>query len=464
MTYDLDARLSAGGYVAGEPVNLALVQAWLESGGITVTSLELDPADPALIHVDASAEPTDYEWSQYQNSVSWQPGDPIPTPPPAGQGPDETPATETYILDLADTALGFAAGDTVRIDQVAQYLTEQGYLHAGDGVTAETDGSGAYTGRIAVTIPAGGPHIPAPTWAAFNGEASITVYGDTSIGDGAVSGGTGGTSYGYKAKATAIFATGIGAYAQAQAEYTSSYGHNAAALGDFASSVGAGSTADAYGSTAIGASATVQSGADRSFAIGMSATVASGDTDTGLLRANSVEIAPSRPGGYNDPTTLRLHDDAGTVHEIGTTDAGLTWDGAPVGLDTVPVQFASATTDTNATTTAKEYGTGIDVALPEGTWTLTGMLTMMTQHSVNTGALTHYLYIDTAAAGALSRSSTGTTLTQLMPWSLVPTLAGATVVVPSGGATVHVSAQYRPTAAGTATCVNAAFAGQFVRS
>lgn len=374
MEYDLDLTQTRTGYVSGEPINVALLTAWLTSGGITVTSIAADLVDPWIIHVDASAEPdmTD-SWPLFWNNVGWQTGDPLPTPPDieAGEPPDEAPPTVTYTLDLADTALGFTPGNTIRVDQISQYLTDKG--NDAQSVTADTT-----TGIVTVVRLASGSNISGPNWAAYNGPASVTVYGQTSIGEAPVDAASlqspqQGTRYGDGSSATGVRSTAVGTDATASGQYSSAFGDgstasgfgavasgtgsvasgsgstvagNATASGDGATAVGNTSLATGHSATAVGVTsmasgddatavgngATVNIGSDRSIAIGVRATVPASTPDTTVIRTNSVEFVPSRVFNAIDPTTLKLHASDGSVHTLGVnaTTGVLTIDGIPV--------------------------------------------------------------------------------------------------------------------------------------
>lgn len=330
MQYSLDLRDTAGGYIDGEPVNLPLLTAWLQAAGITGIFIQIDPVDVWVAHVTASAEPNMLDdWPRYINSVSWQTGDPLPTTPTPGTALDEAPATVTYQLDLTDTTLGYTAGDAIRTDMISQYLTDNGV--GALSVAALTDGDGVTTGVVEVTRLASVASLTPTLWAAYNGADSVDIYGQISIGGGDPDvSAQQGTRLGDESVASGIHATALGGYSRVTGDDGTGVGHNSLVTGDFATSLGAQSTADATQGTSVGGGATVNAGSDRSTAVGSQATVLPATPDVGVWRNNSLELVPSRPSGFSDPTLLKLHASDGSVHAIGVTPDGLTWDALPV--------------------------------------------------------------------------------------------------------------------------------------
>ncbi|HEU0163743.1 MAG TPA: hypothetical protein VFQ54_01790 [Thermomicrobiales bacterium] len=275
MQYDLDLTQTQVGYTVGAAFNVDLLTAWLTSGGITVTSITIDPVYLWIAHVDASAEPdmTD-SWPAYWNQVDWQTGDPLPTPPNIddGEPPNNTPDTTTYTLDLADTTLGWTAGSDIRADQISQYLTDKGA--PAQSVSLDHDGAGGLTGQIDVVRLASGATISPTDWAAYNGPASVTTYGQTSVGEPPINAADDqspqqGTRYGDGSNASGTKSTAIGKSASASNSSTTAIGDNAQATNADAIAMGVDTTASGTEAIAIGVEALASKSA--TIAIGMQA-------------------------------------------------------------------------------------------------------------------------------------------------------------------------------------------------
>jgi len=261
MDYSLDLRETRTGYVDGEAVNLPLLQAWLESGGITVSAIAVDPAYPWQINVTADAEPDRIDsWAAYWNNIAWEAGDPLPDPPDidAGEPPDVAPPTASYTLDLSDTTLGYTAGDTIRIDQITQYLADKGASVL--SVTPVLDAAGVETGEIQVTRAIDGAEISAGNWSTFAGATSVTNYGQVSLGEPPARVGTNtslqqGLRYGDSSDASGVRSTAVGTDAVASGDAASAFGDAAAATGVSSVAIGPDTIASKTGTISVGSQA-----------------------------------------------------------------------------------------------------------------------------------------------------------------------------------------------------------------
>src|SRR6185437_12254264 len=286
-----------------------------------------------------------------------------------------TPDTVTYTLDLADTVLGWTAGDNIRVDQISQYLTDKG--NDAQSVTTVVDGTGAQTGEIQVVRLASGSNISSTDWDAFNGPASVTVFGQNSVGeppagpvvaqsdvqgthfgDGSVANGAHSAAFGIDSLADGDSASALGNGAQALGDDTLAIGRYVSlfgvptAIADGAGAVAVNAQVHGAFTTGVGTGATINSGSDsgsllgakssiganspRSNGVGASVSIPASTPDVGLWKNNSLEVTPSRTVSNvlqtNDPTVLKLHASDGTVHTLGVnTGTGvLTIDGVPL--------------------------------------------------------------------------------------------------------------------------------------
>lgn len=164
--YTLDLRNTYAGLTEGEAVNTALIGAWLQSLGITVTSVTVDDIyTPYLVTVDASAEPDPYDLSQFVHVAGWTSGQPIPTPPAPGQpidtGPPQTIYTKPITATSWATLARWTAGMTIPTNVIMAYIQHLGYT-----TTTQVDAA-IDTGTVTITTT--GSILTDALWAGFAG-------------------------------------------------------------------------------------------------------------------------------------------------------------------------------------------------------------------------------------------------------------------------------------------------------
>lgn len=238
----------------------------------------------------------------------------------------DTPATANGIqaLTIGDGAVGSGEGSVA----VGSQATASGInsVAVGSFAPVDFDDAPVASGDFAIAI---------------GGNATATTHNSTAVGNGAHATGYEATSVGAVANSSGDRPTALGARAQASADKATAVGNAANASGTF--STVAGAQAQAYGNndTVVGAAArTANGGTDntilghgagtqngdgsdavvhRSFIVGAGARVTT--DDTGILRADTVEITPSS-SGTTPPTALILHDSAGARWKVTVDTTG----------------------------------------------------------------------------------------------------------------------------------------------
>lgn len=158
-----------------------------------------------------------------------------------------------------------------------------------------------------------------------DGDHAGTGSPSVQVGGGADASGAASTSIGPNSEASASHATALGFSAIADGvDRATAIGAMAQASGDRSTALGEGAYTPAANSTAVGQAASA-SGA-RSIALGNYA--ASTVDDRAVVAANDLEVKRSSGTGV---TSLRLYDSASTVHVVGVSSTGITYDGADIG-------------------------------------------------------------------------------------------------------------------------------------
>lgn len=255
-TYPLDLHATQGGYVTGDTVNTAQVTAYLQSLGLTVTSVTPDVVDPWILHIDASAMPEPEDWAAFVHDPAW-----TPTDDPQGTAP--APMTAIYTRQMADTLVQFTPGDPVDVDLILQYLDVAGTPAL--SAEATLDASGQTTGTITITHAAETPAIGAASWAQYAAFASVpdpsgaVVFGEdaqagtmgTGIGRSAHASGDESVATGYRSLAAAINTLAMGPLAHATGDGAVAAGWDSEASGNRATAAGTGAQATMAYATAL---------------------------------------------------------------------------------------------------------------------------------------------------------------------------------------------------------------------